>query len=199
MESKTESTCSINTYLNLHLVLLSLLESTSSSCAAVCCWRREGALEEITLNSETGHLVCTTQVQLFFPSNAEHPSLFFEGGFCLVHLHFPAECSLPCVLFKNKPFPVPYPLCQRLSQCYLATFEFSIALRAACTICLSVPLDTLVVFLSVPHHIWDFGDLDILQGKFFLARGYQCAVLPSPGSFPPKVTLAISASGRCSF
>ena len=71
---------SINTYLNIRLVLLSLLESTSSSSAAVCCWQQERAVNESRLDPETGHLVCTTRVQLFFASNSEHRSLLKEDS-----------------------------------------------------------------------------------------------------------------------
>lgn len=163
----------------------------------MCCWQWEKAVNKSRLDPETGRLVCTMWVQLFFPSNIEHPSLLKEDSalFTIISL---LSAIFPD-LFKKRPFPVLYSLHQRLSQCYLAIFEFFIAIGAACMIHLSVLLNIFVVLLFVHCHAWDFGGLAILQGKFFLAYGCQCAIWLSPGSFPPKVTLVISASGRCSF
>lgn len=142
--------------------------------------------------------MCTTRVQLFFPATVSI-EVFFERGVCFVHLHFPAECPFTCSLFYKRPFPVPYLLHQRLSQHYLAIFEFSFAIRAACMIHLSVVLNTFVVFLTVPRYTWALGGLPILQSKFLLAHGCHRPGLLSPGSFPPKVTLVTLASRRCSF
>lgn len=90
----------------------------------------------------------------------------------------------PAFSFK-KAFSSPLPIAQRFSQHYLAICEFLVAIRAACRIHLSVLLNLVVIFLSVPCHTWDFGGPAILQGKFF-----SCSLLPVCNSGLPKVLLS---------
>lgn len=41
------------------------------------------------------------------PFQNQWASVFFDRGFCFVHLRFPGECHFPCFLFKNRLFQSP--------------------------------------------------------------------------------------------
>lgn len=171
---------SVNMHLSTRLVLLSLLESTSSSSAAACYGQQERTVSESRLD-----ILCV------------------EGRYSSSS---PATASSEAFWNRNSPLftVVSTPSAPFPTSVKKGLFQSSARCTKDCHCVIWPSLRVFWAFLccwmclwSVPHHARGFGGPG-RSARLFLAPGCQCAVSLPPGPFPPNITPAVWTSGRCS-